>query len=56
MIDPAMTGTFELKMPKELLAHARHPNPSRSTGKELHVEGFKSSWLSRLVEKLIGHD
>ena len=55
-MDPSMTGQFELQMPKELLAHARRPNPSRPKGGELHVEGWKSSWLSRLVEKLIGKD
>ena len=56
MNDPAMTGTFELKMPNELLAHARHAKPVRGKGQELHVEGWKGSWLSRLLEKLIGQE
>lgn len=56
MIDPAATGQFELRMPKELLAHASRPNPSRPKGGELHVEGWKGSWLSNLLEKLIGRD
>lgn len=54
MIDPAMTGTFEIQLPKDLLAHAKHVQAGR--GKELKVEGWRSSWLSRLMEKLVGQD
>lgn len=54
MIDPAMTGTFQIQLPKELLAHSKHVQAGGS--KELKVEGWRTSWLSRLMEKLIGHD
>jgi hypothetical protein len=55
MIDPAMTGTFQIELPKDLLAHAKHAKVTR--GNEMQVEGWRGgSWLSRLIEKLIGQD
>ncbi len=48
-----MTGTFQLNLPKELITEAeRQPQPKL----ELKVEGWKSSWLSRLSERLLGQD
>jgi len=55
MLDPAMTGTFEIKLPNDLLAQAQHAKAKRK-GQEMHVEGWKGSWLSRLLEKLVGED
>lgn len=55
MLDPAATGTFEIRPPVELLAHAPQ-GASGQQGREMHVEGWKGSWLSRLFEKLIGED
>ncbi len=54
MIDPTMTGTFEIQLPKDLVAHARRVQTGKR--RELKVEGWRGSWLSRLVEKLIGQD
>ena len=54
MIDPAMTGTFQIELPKDLVAHAKHSIPAKSGA--LHVEGWRGSWLSRLMEKLIGQE
>ena len=54
MIDPSMTGTFEIQLPQDLVAHAQRIRAG--SRKELKVEGWRGSWLSRLVEKLIGHD
>ena len=54
MIDPAMTGTFQIELPKELIAHAKHSRLVKSN--ELHVEGWRGSWLSRLVERFVGED
>jgi hypothetical protein len=54
MIDPAMTGTFQIELPKDLIAHAKNSRGAKAN--ELHVEGWRGSWLSRLMEKLIGQD
>jgi len=54
MIDPAMTGTFQIELPKDLVAHAMRSKASK--GNELQVEGWRGSWLSRLLEKLVGQD
>ena len=55
MIDPAMTGTFQIELPKDLIAQAKHSKAARK-GSELQVEGWRGSWLSRLMEKLVGQD
>lgn len=55
MFDPAVTGTFEIKLPNDLLAQAQHARAKRA-GSEMRVEGWKGSWLSRLFEKLVGKD
>ena len=54
MIDDSMTGTFQISLPKDLLAEASRA----STGKKemLRVEGLRNSWLSRLSELLVGKD
>lgn len=51
MVDHSMTGTF--KIPQDLLSEAKRSKPNTD---RLHVEGWRNSWLSRLVEKLVGHD
>jgi hypothetical protein len=54
MVDKSMTGTFQLNLPKDLLSEARRqPKPKKE---QLKVEGFRSSWLSRVSEILIGKD
>ncbi len=54
MLDHTMTGTFQADLPKDLLAESkRAPKPK---GDPLHVEGWRSSWLSRISELLVGKD
>ncbi|MDB6082124.1 MAG: hypothetical protein JWN43_5 [Gammaproteobacteria bacterium] len=54
MADDSMTGTFQFDLPKDLLSEARRQ--PRPTGDNLHVEGWRSSWLSRISEMLVGKD
>jgi hypothetical protein len=54
MVDKSMTGTFQLKLPKELLSEAmRQSKPKHD---QLRVEGWRNSWLSRISEMLVGKD
>lgn len=54
MIDTTMTGKHEFKLPKDLLNEAtRVTKPHKE---QLHVEGWRNSWLSRLSEVLIGKE
>ncbi|HEY4446864.1 MAG TPA: hypothetical protein VGN30_21465, partial [Steroidobacteraceae bacterium] len=53
MIDNSMTGTFQIDLPKDLLSESkRAPKPNE----QLHVEGWRNSWLSRISELLVGKD
>ncbi len=46
--------TFQLNLPKDLLVEAkRHARP-RLPEAQLRVEGWRSSWLSRVSELLVG--
>ena len=54
MADESMTGTFQINLPKDLLSESRRqPKPKNE---QLKVEGWRSSWLSKVSEMLIGHD
>jgi len=54
MADNSLTGTFQLNLPKDLVSEAkRQPKPK---AEELHVEGWRTSWLSKLSELLVGKD
>jgi len=54
MIDKSMTGTFQIKLPKELVtASLRTPKPK---AEQLRVEGWRNSWLSRLSELIVGRE
>jgi hypothetical protein len=53
MIDNSMTGTFQIDLPEDLLSESRRaPKPNE----QLHVEGWRNSWLSRISELLVGKD
>ena len=53
MIDNSMTGTFQIDLPQDLLSESmRAPKPNE----QLHVEGWRNSWLSRISELLVGKD
>ncbi|HWJ35644.1 MAG TPA: hypothetical protein VNR70_10255 [Steroidobacteraceae bacterium] len=54
MADNSMTGTFQLNLPKELLSEANRQ--SKLTTEQLHVEGWRTSWLSRISEILVGKE
>jgi hypothetical protein len=57
MADNSMTGTFQLNLPKDLLAEAkRQSSQSKPHDDKLRVEGWKTSWLSRISELLVGKD
>ncbi len=54
MADDSMTGTFHINLPKDLLSESkRAPKPKNE---QLHVEGWRNSWLSRISELLVGKD
>jgi hypothetical protein len=54
MADNSMPGTFHLNLPKDLLSEARRQ--SEPNTEQLRVEGWRTSWLSRISEILIGKD
>jgi hypothetical protein len=54
MADNSMTGTFHLNLPKDLLSEAR--GQSKPITEQLRVEGWRTSWLSRISEILVGKD
>lgn len=54
MADHSLTGKFQVELPKDLLSEAQ-----RAAGKpknNLQVEGWRTSWLTRLSEMLVGKD
>ena len=54
MADNSMTGTFQINLPKDLLSEARRATVPKK--EQLHVEGWRNSWLSRLAELIVGKD
>ncbi|MGA2190317.1 MAG: hypothetical protein ABSH33_17490 [Steroidobacteraceae bacterium] len=54
MVDDAMTGTFQVTLPQDLLSEAKRQNKPRSD--RLEVEGWRVSWLTRLSELLVGKE
>jgi hypothetical protein len=54
MADNSMTGSFQMELPKDLLSEAQRV--PKSPGDMLHVEGWRTSWLSRVSELLVGKD
>jgi hypothetical protein len=54
MIDNSMTGTFQINLPKDLLSESKRASQPKS--EQLHVEGWRTSWLSRIAEMLVGKD
>jgi len=52
MIDKFKQDSYEINLPKDLLAEAKkQPKPKRE---HLKVEGFRTSWLTRVSEMLVG--
>ena len=54
MSDNSMTGTFQVNLPKDLLSEAKRQN--KPGNDSLQVEGWRTSWLSRISEILVGKD
>jgi hypothetical protein len=54
MVDKSMTGTFQINLPKDLLSEARRQ--AKPKNEQLKVEGWRSSWLSKVSEILVGKD
>jgi hypothetical protein len=54
MADNSMTGTFQINLPKDLLSEAKRA--SKPKNEQLRVEGWRTSWLSRISELLVGKD
>jgi hypothetical protein len=54
MADHSMTGTFQRELPKDLLTEAQRA--ARKPKNDLRVEGWRSSWLTRISEMLVGKD
>ena len=55
MADNSMTGAYQLNLPKDLLTEAKRQQPKLSK-EQLKVEGWRTSWLSRISEILVGKD
>jgi hypothetical protein len=54
MADNSMTGAYQLNLPKDLVLEAkRQPKQVKD---QLRVEGWRTSWLSRISELLVGKD
>ena len=54
MADDSSTGTFKIAFPQDLLAEAGRVGGVKQDA--LRVEGWRTSWLSRLAEMLVGKD
>ena len=54
MVDKSMTGTFQVNLPKDLLSEARRQTKPKN--EQLKVEGWRSAWLSKGSEMLVGKD
>jgi hypothetical protein len=54
MADDSMTETFQLTLPKDLLSEAKRQ--TKSGNDRFQVEGWRTSWLSRISEILVGKD
>jgi hypothetical protein len=54
MADNSMTGTFQLKLPKDLLLEAQRA--AKKPTNDLRVEGWRTSWMTRLSELFVGKD
>ena len=54
MADNSLTGTFQLDLPKDLLVEAKRVAERKD--RQLRVEGWRRSWLSRISELLVGKE
>jgi hypothetical protein len=54
MTDNSMTGTFQVNLPQDLLSEAKRIPQAKKV--ELHVEGWRYTWLSRISEMFVGKE
>jgi hypothetical protein len=54
MADNSLTGTYQLNLPKDLVQEAKRQ--PKLIKEQLRVEGWRTSWLSRISELLVGKD
>ncbi len=54
MADNSMTGSFQVDLPQDLLSEAQRLPKTKN--EHFHVEGWRTSWLSRISEMFIGKD
>jgi hypothetical protein len=54
MADHSTTDTFRIELPKDLLIEAQRA--ANKPANDLRVEGWRSSWLTRISEMLVGKD
>ncbi len=54
MADNSLTGAFQLNLPKDLVSEAKRQ--SKPKDEQLRVEGWRTSWLSKLSELLVGKE
>jgi hypothetical protein len=54
MIDKSMTSAFQITLPKDLLSESKRIPKVKHH--DLHVEGWRNSWLSRICEIFVGKD
>lgn len=54
MADNSLTGTYQLNLPKDLVQEAKRQ--PKQIKEQLRVEGWRTSWLSRISELLVGKD
>ena len=52
MSDNSLNGTYQLDLPKDLVLEAKRQ--PKQIKEQLRVEGWRTSWLSRLSELLVG--
>jgi hypothetical protein len=52
MADNSMTENFKLNLPEDLVSEAKRQ--SKPNSEQLRVEGWRTSWLSRISEILVG--
>lgn len=55
MADKSTIGAFQLTLPKDLVSAANR-QPPKSADQNLRIEGWRTSWLSRLSEVFLGKD
>ena len=55
MADNSISGAYQLNLPKDLLSEAKRQQPKPHQD-QLRVEEWRSSWLSRISELLVGKD